>query len=142
MFSTYIARSELGDAILANVAALIADIDTGEIIWASEPLEIMFGYPVFGELSIGRNIDELVPERFLEVHQLGRKKYAERPCPRSMSVVGKRTNGVEFPIEILLRPRVIGGIRCVVAIVTDMSQRMTRRELPSIRDFLPESEKS
>ena len=117
--NTFLLHSELAEAILWSVPALIADLDTGEIYWASETLEQMFGYVVCGELT-GKNVDDLVPKRLRKRHEGHRASYATKPRARPMGIdldlFGLREDGSEFPVYITLKPRVINGVRCVVAI--------------------------
>lgn len=115
----YLPRVELADAILSAVPALVVSLEDGTILWASEVLEQMFGFTVFGELA-GRNVDELVPESFREHHKTYREEYAKKPRARPMGanldLYGKHQDGFNFPVYILLRPRVINGTRCVVVV--------------------------
>lgn len=119
-------QSELNEALLEGTAGLIAREDTGEIIYATCLLEQMFGYHMRGELSVGMSVEDLLPHNLREKHKtVHRPAYKEKPHARPMGVgmnlEGQRKDGTVFPLAVSLRGRVISGIRCVIAIVTDMT---------------------
>lgn len=132
--SAMIFRGDLADAVLDSVSVLVADMETGEILWGSEPLETMFGYVVKGEL-VGCFVEHLVPVSLRIQHVEHRKSYSAKPRVRLMRtgkapLSGQRQDGSTFPVEITLRPRVVAGRRCVVAAVFDLTERVAIVEVP------------
>lgn len=69
----------------------------------------------------------LVPENVRERHVQHRQRYAERPHLRHMgaglSLLGRRRDGSEFPIDVLLNPIDASAGPATIAIVRDMTDR-------------------
>ncbi|HUP72911.1 MAG TPA: PAS domain S-box protein [Acidimicrobiales bacterium] len=100
--------------------------EAGKILLVNRKTEELFGYDRV-EL-LGRSVDQLLPERFRQVHRAHRTRYRVEPRTRSMgaglSLFGRRADGTEFPIEISLSPlRTQAGLR-VVAMVRDITERV------------------
>lgn len=97
----------------------------GYIERANAQIETMFGYPRV-EL-IGQRIEILLPERLRHQHIAHRAGYLADPHLRPMSagldLYGRRRDGSEFPVEIMLSPikAEVGGL--VIAIVRDITRR-------------------
>lgn len=127
MLSDILMRTALSDAILECVPLVVADLDTGEIVYATRPLETMFGYYVLGALRNNHNIDELVPDSVRAKHAGQRADFAKSPLPRLMGTKlpldGQRRDGTIFPVEVMLSAAVIAQRRCAIAVVFDMSVR-------------------
>ncbi len=127
-----ILKTDLIEAMVDAVAGGIADMETGEILYASRLLEEMFGYMVRGELS-GMNVDILVPSSLRQRHTEHRKDYASTPEPRPMGVGlqvdGQRKDSSLFPVTVTLSGVVLSGRRCVVFIVFNM---MDPRRYPPV----------
>lgn len=121
-FSVY--KRDVMERLLDAMPALVVHMDTGEILLASRPLEIMFGYTIPGEL-LGKQIEMLLPENLREQHQEHRADFAAMPSMRPMGIrkglKGKKKNGDILPVHILLVPFEIPGWRCVGAILSDMT---------------------
>jgi PAS domain S-box-containing protein len=104
-------------------ATLIVGED-GVINFASRQVSALFGYPA-NEL-LGRNVDELLPERFQTSHIERRAEFFEAPQVREMGanaeLYGRRANGSEFPVEVSLSP-LPGLPREVMAAVRDVTDR-------------------
>jgi PAS domain-containing protein len=102
---------------------LAADIETGEILEASRPLEVMFGYVVKGELT-GKNLDDLLPVEDRASGLVGHKDYAahvrDRPIGFGMPARGLHTDGSIFPITVGLSGAVIGEKRCVIVVILNL----------------------
>jgi PAS domain S-box-containing protein len=85
----------------------------------------MFGYEP-GEL-VGQSIDMLVPHPVRERHVQHRRAYAHAPKLRTMgaglALRGRRRDGSEFPIDVLLKPRDAHPGSATIAIVRDMTDR-------------------
>jgi len=105
-------------------ATVIANND-GVIIFANQQIERLFGLSP-GEL-IGQPIETLIPERFRQTHIAHRQSYSRRPTIRMMSerpdLFGRRSDGSEFPVEIMLSPLMFGGELLVSAAIRDVTQR-------------------
>ena len=89
----------------------------------------MFGYTET-EL-VGEKIEILVPNSAKGKHQGHRKKYTEKPKDRrmggNMDLLGRRKDGSEFSVEIGLNHCYIGKDLKIVAIVTDITERVNSR---------------
>ncbi len=100
----------------------------GRIVLANPRLESMFGYD--REELLGQSVELLVPDRSRQLHRPHRADYFARPRPRSMglglNLMGRRKDGVEFPIEVSLSftPDEHGGV--AMAFVTDISERVAQ----------------
>lgn len=124
-------KSEIFDLISHEIAVFEADMTTGEITWASGPMERLFGYTLTGELE-GVKVEALIPDRLRAQHVGHRTGYAANPATRMMGqglvLVGKKRDSSEFPVEIILIPGMAGTLsnrkKIVVGIVLDMSTRV------------------
>ena len=123
-------KSELLEAIIEGVSLLVADLETGEILYASRPLEELFGYYIRNELT-GRCVDELLPENMRVSHVAHRQTFAQQPRVRPMgaglNVSGQRNGGEVFPVEVTLSAAVISGKKCVVVTVISMEKRLNKK---------------
>jgi two-component system, LuxR family, sensor kinase FixL len=124
----YVDRSQYLETLAIGVPALVMDMETGEILFATRPLEEMFGYRMCGEL-IGKTIEALIPERLAEKHKAHRSAYASNPEPRLMgsqlTLYGRQRDGTEFPVEVTLTPVAMQPQqrRVVVAAVANLTAR-------------------
>jgi PAS domain S-box-containing protein len=111
-------------------AVLLVD-GSGEIAYVNAAGGTMFGYPA--EELIGQKIEQLVPEQSRVLHERYRQGYAAAPATREMAarivtLVARRQDGVEFPVEIRLAPlAVVDGDAAgyVLAAVRDVTDRRT-----------------
>lgn len=106
-------------------ATLIMRAD-GTIDLANAHAERMFGYG--RREMIGLPVENLIPERFRARHIAQRHKFMLRPLARPMGsrdfiLLGLRTDGSEFPVEISLNPLEVTNDTMVVAAVRDMTAR-------------------
>jgi two-component system sensor histidine kinase DevS len=110
-------------------AMLLTDAH-GQILLVNRQTESMFGYERT-EL-LGKAVEELVPERFRDVHRAHRTRYRAEPRTRAMGagsdLVGRRRDGTEFPVEISLSPLNGPTGLLVVASVRDISERLETEE--------------
>jgi two-component system, sensor histidine kinase and response regulator len=112
---------------------------------ANASAEKIFGYGP-GEL-LGEWHEMLVPEKVRQRHSEGIRSFFSRIQPADFGtqmmhftgddcVLGRRRNGEEFPIELILSPIQAAGQRFVLAIATDVTERreaeQTRHHLVSI----------
>lgn len=87
-------------------ALVVIDAD-GRIVHANAHTEVLFGHPR-GSLE-GREIEDLVPAGARSRHRAYRDRYIAQPHVRPMgasgqALLGLRSDGSEFPIEIALSP--------------------------------------
>jgi PAS domain S-box-containing protein len=102
----------------------------GRIERVNAQVERMFGYTRDGLL--GQAVETLLPERFRERHITHRAGYAADPHLRPMGLelvlYGRRKDGSEFPVEIMLSPVEAGSNRLVIAVIRDITRRQGAEE--------------
>jgi len=105
-------------------ATVTADRE-GRIVSANGQAERMFGY-TRRELA-GQPIHVLVPERYRDAHHAYVRGYQDSPHARPMGagleLYGRRKDGTEFPVDIMLSPLATGGGLLSLAVVRDMTDR-------------------
>jgi len=87
--------------------ALIIVDQNGRIVLANENATRLFGYPTEG--LTGLAVEDLVPADARDRHRAHRNGYMQHPRVRpmgsgSMTLVGERRGGQQFPVEIALSP--------------------------------------
>ncbi|OGP24017.1 MAG: hypothetical protein A2X93_08255 [Deltaproteobacteria bacterium GWC2_56_8] len=122
---------------------IIAD-SSGSITESNPSAEKMFGYGK-GEL-IGREIIELMPQRFRAVHAAGFKKFLETGVSRSQGKVleleGLKKDGATFPIELIIGNFTVNGSTLITATLRDITVRkQTEDALRKIQEDLAEAQK-
>lgn len=106
--------------------AIVAVDRGGQIVLVNPRAEAMFGYE--REELLGHRLTVLIPERIRHAHQQYWADYFGRPRARPLgsgvTLMGRRKDGSEFPVEIGLTyvPDEEGGL--AMALVTDISQRV------------------
>jgi protein-histidine pros-kinase len=84
----------------------------------------MFGYH-HSEL-IGQKVEILLPQAIRDLHIKHRERFADDPRTRQMGtdlqLLGRRKNGSEFPVEIMLSP--------IVTITGSYAVAVIRRKRP------------
>jgi formate hydrogenlyase transcriptional activator len=110
--------------------AIVTTNQEGKITEVNEQMERFFGYKR-GEL-IGQSVDILVPERFRRGHPKHREDYNAHPRTRPMGagleLQGRRKDGSEFPIDIMLAPIETPEGRLVLSTIRDISERKEAEE--------------
>jgi PAS domain S-box-containing protein len=111
--------------------ALIMVDQAGTIVQANEQATALFGYRP-AELQ-DKPLEMLLPERLRTLHTAHREHYFTQPHTRSMGIglelFGRRRDGREFPVDISLRPMLLGDQPVTMAAIRDMSeQRRAERE--------------
>jgi PAS domain S-box-containing protein len=85
----------------------------------------MFGYT--RQELVGQRIEMLMPTRFQKEHVQHRTDYMFEPRLRAMGVglelYGRRKDGAEFPVDIMLSPIETHEGRSVIATVRDITER-------------------
>lgn len=117
------AKPIFDEQITRCVSAMIVDMEDGTILYATPPANELFGY-TNGGLD-GKNITDLMPERFRGAHMGHLRNYRSAPRPRQMGesqmdLYGLNTKGEEFKIEISLYPTEIINKKCAVATIIKM----------------------
>jgi len=102
----------------------------GMIVRVNAQLEGMFGYS--GAELLGQSIEVLLPERFRGRHAEQRERYQAEPHTRPMGagvkLYGKRKDGSEFPVDIMLSPLQGHHAGMVIAVVRDITTRSRNEE--------------
>jgi formate hydrogenlyase transcriptional activator len=110
--------------------AIIASDQEGRITQANAQVERFFGYNK-AEL-LGQSVDVVVPERFRLTHPAHRKDYSERARVRQMGIglelYGRRKDGSEFPVDIMLGPVETPAGRMVLSVIRDLTERRAAEE--------------
>jgi PAS domain S-box-containing protein len=110
--------------------AIIASDQEGRIAQANAQVEKFFGY-TRAEL-LGQSVDILVPERFRRAHPAHRKDYSDRARVRQMGIglelCGRRKDGSEFPVDIMLGPVETGEGRMVLSVIRDLTEKRKAEE--------------
>ena len=98
---------------------------------ANAQAETMFGYR--REELLGLPVETLIPECFRERHVSDRMGNAAEPHTRSvgtgLDLHGRRKDGSEFPVDIMLSPLEAAAGRMVIAIVRDITRRKRAEEV-------------
>jgi PAS domain S-box-containing protein len=102
----------------------------GSIVRINAQVENMFGYTP-GELA-GQSIETLMPERYRSSHAVKREGYFFEPHTRPMGagleLSGKRKDGTEFPVDIMLSPMDAESGNVVIAVIRDITRRKRAEE--------------
>jgi PAS domain S-box-containing protein len=97
----------------------------GCVVFVNIEAQRMFGYE--RDQMIGSRVEQLLPERFRALHGRHREAYASgprlRPMGAGLDLVARRSNGVEFPVEISLSPLHTADGLLVIASVRDITER-------------------
>jgi PAS domain S-box-containing protein len=107
-------------------ALLVVD-QAGTIVMANAETEAIFGY---GRAELhGQLLEVLLPERFRAVHLAHRARYAaaprRRPMGAGLQLFGQRKDGLEFPVDISLRPVLLDDASYVIAAIRDVTEQRT-----------------
>jgi len=105
--------------------ALVATGPNGRIVEVNGQFEKVFGY--HRSEVVGQNISLLVPERLRAAHTVHLRSYfAEprlRPMGAGLELYGRRKDGTEFPVDIMLNTLRLGPEAVVLAVVRDITVR-------------------
>jgi len=112
------------DLFEASPDALVVVDGGGRLMLVNRQAEKVFGY-ARAEL-IGQTVEFLVPERLRDAHLGHRLRYQQAPHQRPMgsglALSGRRKDGSEFPVDILLSPIGMDGAP-VLAAIRDITER-------------------
>lgn len=122
-------RSDRAFFDLLPDAVIIVD-GRGRIADINSRASVMFGYDE-AELR-GRPVELLMPQRFRAHHVAQRAGYAAAPRPRAMGssldLYGRRKDGSEVPVDIMLSPMSADGDGSTIAVIRDVSERRRLQE--------------
>jgi len=110
--------------------AIIASDRDGRITQVNARVETFFGYSR-GEL-VGQPVEILVPERFRRMHPDRRKAYTNharvRPMGAGLELYGRRKDGSEFPVDIMLGPVETPEGPIVMSVIRDLTAKREAEE--------------
>jgi formate hydrogenlyase transcriptional activator len=110
--------------------AILVTNPEGKIGAVNTQVEKFFGYDR-SEL-LGQPIEILIPERFRATHPKQRTNYAAYPRVRTMGagleLYGRRKDGTEFPVDIMLGPVDAAGGPVVLSVIRDLTQKKEAEE--------------
>jgi PAS domain S-box-containing protein len=114
----------------ASPDAIVVTDAEGRITSINPQVERLFGYDR-AEL-IGQDVEILVPERFRQAHPGHRNAYGAhasvRPMGAGLDLFGRRKDGSEFPVDIMLSPMETAEGRVVISVIRDISDRKKAQE--------------
>ena len=126
-----VAQSERNFRGLIDAApdAIIVIDSEGTILKVNDETERMFGHS--RNALLGRDVEMIIPARFRTAHHAKRARYGDAPSTRTIAgeLAGQRADGSEFPVEIRISPLETEGIRSVVGIVRDVTERHRAQQL-------------
>lgn len=110
--------------------AIVTSDERGIITEVNSRTETFFGYK--REELLGQSVDTLLPERFRQAHPERRKDFNAHPRVRPMGagleLLGRRKDGSEFPIDIMLAPMDTPEGHVVLSTIRDISERKQAEE--------------
>ncbi len=110
-------------------AVIVVDRD-GRIVLANAQAGRLFGYAEHGLLGLA--VEMLLPESLRAVHGVHRARFMGNPHARPMGagyeLVGTRSDGSEFPVEIGLSPVRTGDDPLYAAAIRDISETQRARQ--------------
>ena len=97
----------------------------GTVRYANKQVSALFGYPQ--DAIVGREVEQLMPERYRARHIGHRENYIHnirlRPMGEGLELYGRRSDGTEFPVEISLSPIEDGARMLTAAAIRDVTDR-------------------
>ncbi|HEV2522822.1 MAG TPA: sigma 54-interacting transcriptional regulator [Candidatus Acidoferrales bacterium] len=114
----------------ASPDAIAVTDSQGRITSINSQLERLFGYG--REQLVGQPVEILVPDRFRNAHPGHRETYSShatvRPMGAGLELYGRRRDGSEFPVDIMLSPMETPAGRVVISVIRDISDRKKAEE--------------
>ncbi len=116
--------------INSSVDAVIISDDTKKILFFNKAAEDMFGYKK--EDIIGREVEILIPEKYMERHRRGFETYVSNGkgtlLGRVVELYALKKGGKEFPVELSLSGWESKGKKYASAVIRDITQRKKTEE--------------
>jgi PAS domain S-box-containing protein len=110
--------------------AIFVTADEGVILDANPRAAELFGYPQ--DELLGLPIESLIPARFRTQHPAHRENYHAHPRARqmgaAMNLFALRKDGVEFPVDIMLKPLETPAGHFVLSFVRDTTEQHHAQE--------------
>ena len=114
----------------ASPDAIVVIDAEGRITSINSQVERLFGYG--RQQLIGQSVEILVPDRFRQGHPGHRSAYKAhaivRPMGAGLELFGRRMDGSEFPVDIMLSPMETADGRVVISVIRDISDRKKAQE--------------
>ncbi len=105
--------------------AMVIVNPAGRVVLVNARTEELFGYS--REELLGNPVEMLLPERSREKHMGDRTRFVSAPKTRSMgsalTLQGRKKNGQEFPVEIMLAPVHSDGSILICSTIRDITER-------------------
>lgn len=125
-------RSTLESLFEATPDAILLSDEQGYLVRVNRQTEVIFGYT--REELYGQPVELLIPQALQQQHIRHRSIYYADPSLRPMGagreLRGRRRDGSQFPVEVMLGPVQVGESTYVIGVVHDISQQVEmRREL-------------
>lgn len=110
---------------------IITTNEEGRIILFNRAAEEMFGFTAAEVMD--QRIEMLLPDRFHQTHQREVREYAvTATAPRTMGhkrdVVGRRSDGSEFPVEAILCRRIVSERLMLTVAIRDVTEHKLLEE--------------
>jgi len=105
--------------------AIVVSNQDGRITNVNAQVERAFGYT--REELLGKPVEILVPERFSILHQHC-AAHCDEPCSAGLELYGRRKDGSEFPVDIMIGPVETTEGRFVLSVVRDISEKKHAEE--------------
>jgi PAS domain S-box-containing protein len=110
--------------------AIVVTNQDGKLTEVNGQVLKLFGYDR-AEL-LGQTVEMLIPERFRRAHPGHRARYQADPRTRPMGVglelFGRRKDGTEFPVDIMLSPIDTETGKVVLGVIRDLSEKVRAKE--------------
>jgi formate hydrogenlyase transcriptional activator len=110
--------------------AIVVTDSEGRITNVNAQVQRAFGFT--REELLGQSVEILVPERFRHTHPTHRKDYSGharvRPMGVGLELYGRRKDGSEFPVDIMLGPVETAEGRMVLSVIRDLSEKRQAEE--------------
>ncbi len=121
--------------------AIVIINSEGKIQMVNARTEDIFGYS--RQEMTGREVEMLIPDRFVHKHHHHREVYNADPKTRAMGIglelYGKRKNGEEFPVEVSLSPVDLSkkeGVLVFAAVRDITLQKQAENEIKELNEDL------
>ena len=132
------AQQRFRQVVEADINGILVADASGNIVLVNPALADMFGYEI--NKLINQPVEVLLPEALRDQHQKYRSGYVAHPDRRAMGsdreLLGQRSNGEQFPVEVGLSSYENEGQLFVLATVVDITERnlllATSKRLASI----------